>query len=328
MALFTSTASAQSAVAHSGSDIRTQADWSQYINTYYDDLVDELAGEIDASQLAGLFREESQSEDVHVRKTKVRGHSVAGINEDGSAIPFLSWGQGWEHSHYVYPYRIGVKHTRHLEELENYGEISQEGMELKDSVSRTVYYALADAFNRCLGTAGAPFLCYDGMYLLDSARPNPVVGAPTWSNLESTSDIDEDALFQAQLNAQNTLAHNGDRMPLSIKKIYIPDDYDKEMWTLRSTAGTVGTAMNDANWARGRFEYETVAEFTSNIIIYTLGDPKSDSNGLQIKWAVRPEVKDVNFEDPDVIGKRIRLRWGLACDDPRAMFRGGALNSL
>jgi hypothetical protein len=276
----------------------------------------------------GLIREESQTKDVETVKTKVRGRAVAGINADGEELPFIGWGQGWEKSFYVYPYRVAVKHTRHLTEVDEINSVAQEGEELMDAGKRTIYFALADVFNRMLGTSGAPFTCYDGMYLIDSGRPNPVIGAPNWSNLETTGAITADMLFDAQINAQNTLAHNGDRMPLSIKKIYIPTAYDMVMWTLRETTQTVGTAMNDANWAKGRFEYETVPEFTANIILYTLGSPKSMDNGLMVRWAVRPGVENINFEDPDIMGKRLRFRFGIGCLDPRKMFRGGALTAL
>lgn len=328
MSLFTKTASAASVVAQSGSALRTQADLTAYINTYYDDLLDEFKGEINESRLLGMFKEESQKNDVEVTKTKVSGNAVAGLNEDGDDIPFINWGQGWSYSWYVYPYRIGTKHTKHLEEIENFGSIAQEADEMKTSGLRTIKWALADVWNRSLGASGAPFLCYDGMYLLDSARPNPVVGVPSHSNLESTGDITDDLLFTAQLNAQNSIAHNGDDLQLSISKVFIPDDYEKEMWTLNQTPGTVGTAMNDMNWAKGRFNYETLTELTQNLIIYQLGNPKSMDNGLQIRWAVKPQIMPINFEDPCIIGKLMRFRFGIGCLDPRKMWRGGALNAL
>jgi hypothetical protein len=223
---------------------------------------------------------------------------------------------------------LAVKHTKHLEEIENFGEIAEEAMELADGSKRTVLYAMADVFNRGIVPTNAPFLCVDGMFLIDSGRPNPMVGAPDWSNEEATTDLTEDALFTAQQNAQNTLAHNGDRLRLNINKFIIPDGYDKVAWTLRNTDGLVGTAMNDANWARGRFEYETSVDLTGNTIYYQMGAPKSRDNGLEFRWAVRPGVEDINFEDPDVIGKRIRFRFGIGCLDPRKIWRGGLLNAL
>lgn len=328
MAIFTKTASAASQVRESGSALRTQADLTQYINTFYNEIVDEIRGQINDMALMGMFREESQQNDEEITATKVRGTNVAPLNEDGEDLTFLQWGQGWSYTWYVYPYRLAVKHTRHLNEIENFGAIRQEGEELRDATARTVKFALADVWNRSLGASGAPFLCYDGMYLFDSARPNPVIGVPAHSNLETTGDLTEDLLFTAEQNVQATKAHNGDELDLNIEKIYLPRAYDRVMWRLRNTDGLVGTSMNDANWAKGRFNYETLRELTSNIIIYQLGNPKSEANGLQVRWAVKPNTAPINFEDPDIVGQRIRMRFGIGCLDPRAMWRGGALNSL
>ena len=329
MSFFSVQASAATATTPGVGDLRTQEDLSAYINNFYDTLVDEAQGNIDNSMLVGMFREVGQSKDAEIVKTKVRGTAVAGINEDGDDMPFIQWGQGWEQTHRVYPYRIAVGHTLHLEEVDEIGTVGDEIRELMTSGERTIYYALADWFNRGIAPASyAPSTCIDGMYFIDSARPNPVVGVPNWSNEEDTTDVTEAALFQANLNAKHTLASNGDRMPRSIKKIIIPDAYDLVMHKLSQTPKAVGTAQNDVNWAAGRFPYETCVEFTGNTIYYQLSDAKGNDNELLLKWAQRFNVKDINFEDPDVIGKRLRFRFGIECKDPRPMWRGGMLNVL
>ena len=166
------------------------------------------------------------------------------------------------------------------------------------------------------------------MYLIDSDRPNPDPRAPTWSNEEATGALTEEMLFDAQLNAQLMRAHNGDLMPLTIRKFLIPPSYERVAWRLRETMGTVGVLINDANWAKGRINYETVPEFTVNNIFFVLDDCKSKKNGLQFRWAVRPNIADINFVDPDVIGKRLRARFGIGSLDPRACWRGAALAAL
>jgi hypothetical protein len=328
MPLFQSTAAAQTRTNVTGSDIRTQADLTQYINVFFNELEDNFIGEIDASQLMKYFREGTQKNDAEVTATKVKGHNVAGINEDGDDLPFIQWGQGWPYTWNVFPYRIAAKHTRHLEEIENFGTIADEAMEMSDSGKRTIFYALADALNRGIAPANAPFTCYDGMYLIDAGRPNPVVGVPDWSNQEAITDLTEDALFTASLNTRQTIAHNGDELDLDIESILIPIGHDQVMWQLdKSRLDILGGVNNTMNWAAGRFKYETVRQFTGNTIYYILGNPKSRDNGLEIRWAVRPNVADINFEDPDVIGKRLRFRFGIGCLDPRKMFRGGLLNA-
>lgn len=329
MALFTQTASAATPTSVGTSDMRNRGDITAYVDTYYDELMDDFTGEIKDDHLIALMREQSQKKDTHIVQTKVQGNDVAVMNEDGEQMPFITWGQGWNYTFNVYGYRVATKHQRRLQEVENYGTVQQEAKELIDAGRRTVKYALADVWNRGVSPAsGAPFLCIDGMYLIDSARPNPVANTPAWSNLESTSDITEESLFQANLNASNTPAPNGDDMDAEIKMIYIPRAYEKEMWKLNTTPQTVGNAMNDANWAKGRFQYETIKEFTSNIIIYRMADAKSSDNGLQLRWSVRPGLADLNPEDPDIFGKRLRFVFGIGCLDPRRCWRGGALNAL
>jgi hypothetical protein len=328
MALLSKSASAVTATRETGADMRSQGDLTLYINQFYNELIDELKGMIDTSLLMGMYKEDSQKNDVHVVKTKVRGRSSASVNEDGDALPYITWGQGWDYNFYTLPYRVAVRHQRRLTEVENFGTIAQEGDELRDAFSRTVYYQLADVFNRGITPSNAPFLCPDGMYLIDSARPNPVVGVAAWSNEEATGALTADMLFQAELNASLIRASNGDLMPRKITKILIPPAYEKVMWTLRNSNQVVGLANNDANWAKGRFDYAVVPEFTVNNIFFVMGDTKSKDNGLRFHWAVRPNIADINFEDPDVMGKRLRARFGIGCLDPRATWRGARLTSL
>jgi hypothetical protein len=328
MALYASTASAKTATTLSGNDYRSKSDLTSYINTYYDELVDGMGGEIDANEMLGLMREGSQKNDTHIVQTKVRGNAQASVNEDGNPIPFISWGQGWNYTFRVYPYRVGSKHTRRLEEIENYGSVAQEAKELTDAGMRTIRYAVADVFNRAISPSSAPFVCLDGMYLIDTGRPNPVPGVPAWSNQESTASITEDALFQANMNAMNTLAENGDPLRLEVQEILIPRAYEQVMWKLDKTEKLLGTANNDANWAAGRYKFRTLRDLTGNNIFYLLGSPKSEKNGLEFRWSVRPGVADIKFEDPDVMGKRLRFIFGMGCLDPRRVWRGGVLNAL
>jgi hypothetical protein len=331
-ALFQSSASAQTKIPLSGSDMRSQADIDEYINTYYDELQEATKGKINGEQLAGYFNEATQKNDTFIIKRKVKGNNVASMNEDGEAIPMIRWGQGWGQTRRVYPYRVGVQHQRRLEEVDDYGQIAQEAEELMDSGYRTIHYARADVFNRGIDdgvmATGAPVLALDGMYMIDSARPNPVAGVPAWSNLESQASLSEGTLFTAELNAQNTLAPNGDPLPMSIMGAVIPSTYEQQAWKVNNTPGTLGTAQNDLNWAKGRFNYETCQDFTGNTVFYKLASPKSKSNELLFIWSVRFGVLPMNPEDPDVIAKRLRFIFGLSLGDPRAMWRGGYLNAL
>lgn len=332
MSLFDKSISANTPARQSASDLRTKNDIAAYVNTYYDTLQDELEGSINKMELGGMFREDSQTKDTEVHRTKVRGNSTVPLNADGQGINFLTWGQGWQYQTNVYQYRLGVKHTRHLEEIEGVEDvntITQEADELYDATDRTLRFMFADFWNRSVSPTTSQVLSPDGMFLVDSDRPNPVAGVPNWSNLEDLGDITEENLFEADLNASNQIAHNGDDLPTEIKKIHIPKAYGHVMNALDKTERDVNSALNTVNWAAGRFAYEEHSEFTTNQILYELSGTSSQDNPCVVLWAVRPGTAPINFEDPDVIGERIRFRVGLAIKgDPRKMWRGGLLNAL
>lgn len=333
MSLFTKTSSANTRLVSSGSDIGTPARIKSYINAYYTTLVEELNGMIDTDNLIGLLKGGTQTKDAEVIKMKVKGNSVAPLNEDGSDLRFLNFGEGWAHTVNVYPYRLGVKHTRHLEEIESAEDVDsvmQEVRELFDAGERTIKFMVNDLWNRAVDpTSGSQVLCPDGMYICDDDRPNPVQGVADWSNLEALGDITEDSLFTADLNCAFQTAHNGDDLPTSIQKIHIPKGYSQVTWQLDKSLKDPTSGMNTANWAAGRFSFEEHKELTANAILYQLADVGSDVNGLELRWAVRPGTAPINFEDPDVIGQRLRFRCGIGITkDPRAMWRGGKLNAL
>jgi hypothetical protein len=328
MADFTQTASAKAALQRTGSDLQTQEQYRNLINARVDEILDQHFGEAGSTQLDSLFLMKDQKYDTHLVRTKTRPTGTMPLNRDADTLPFIDGGEGFDYTFRTYNYRQAVKHERRLQEVDDVGIITEQYEWLMDNSKRTLKWAQADVFNRGLGAAGAPFVCLDGMYFIDSGRPNPDPMTPTWSNLEATSDITDDAFFQAQLNANNTVGANGDPLRLKIKKLLIPQAYEKAMWELTNTQNIVGSANNDANWGYKRFEYEVLDDLSSNVIYYELDDTKSEKNGLQMRWTNRPGLADIDFENPDVMGKRLRMTFGIGCLDPRYVWRGGALNAL
>lgn len=323
------TASAKTAYQTSGGDLLTKEQFSNTIHAYVDEIFDVWFGEPGNMQLEGLFRSVDQKTENYTMQSKVRPNGTVPLRRDADDLSFIEPQEGFGYTFSTYMYGQGVKHERELMELDDVGAITDRYEWLMDNSKRTLKNALADVFNRAVAPSSAPFVCLDGMYLIDSARPNPDPKAPAWSNEEATGDITAASLFTATLNAHNTIGPNGDPLRQKITKILIPIAYDKTMWTLLNTDRAVGSANNDANWASGsRFNYEVLDDLTSNSIFYMMDDAKSKKNGLQIRWRQRPSMADINFENPDIMGKRIRFSFGLGCLDPRYVWRGGALNAL
>jgi len=323
----TQTASAKSALQTTGSDTLTQEQFNLLINSTADEVLDQYFGEAGSTQLEGLFLSMDQRFDSHTIQTKTRPNVTIPLSRDGDDLTFIEAGQGFGYTFNTYGYRSGVKHERRLAEVDDVSAITMQYEWLMQGAKRTLKNALADSINRC-GILGsdAPFLCLDGMFMIDSARPNPDPKAPAWSNLETAAGITADTLFLAQLNANNTIGPNGDKLRQKIMKILIPQEQEKTLWALTNSQNIVGSADNDANWANARFNYEVIDEMLDDQILYQMTDAKDKQNGLQIRWSNRPSLADIDFENPDIMGKRVRFNFGLGCLDPRYTWRGGKLS--
>ena len=322
-------ASAKLPLQRTGSDTLTPEQFANTINSKADQMLDLWVGEIDSMQLKGLFKEASQRQQTFDVQTKVRPNHTVPLRRDGDDnIFYFDAGEGWDYRFRTYTYAAGVKYERTLMEVDDVGAITDKYMWLMEGADRTVKHALADVINRSIKPTSAPVLCLDGMYLIDADRPNPDPKAPSWSNQEEDSDITEDTVFNAETNAFNTVGPNGEKLRLKIKKILIPQAYKRVAWVLANSNQVVGNANNDANWGVGNHPVEVMDDMTTNQIMYLLDDPQSEKNGLELRWRQRPGLADINFENPDVMGKRIRMDFGLGCLDPRYVWRGGLLNAL
>jgi len=323
----TQSASAKSPLYTTGSDTLTQEQFDLLINSTADEIKDQFFGEAGSSQLEGLFLSSDQRFDSHTIQTKTRPNTTVPLSRDADDLKFIEAGQGFGYTFNTYNYRAAVKHERRLAEVDDVSAITQQYEWLMEAASRTLKNALADAINRngILGS-DAPFLCLDGMYMIDSARPNPDPKAPAWSNLEAAGGITADTLFLATLNANNTIGPNGDKLRQKITKILIPQEQEKVLWTLTNSQNIVGSADNDSNWAGARFNYEVIDEMLDDQILYQMTDAKDKKNGLELRWSNRPSLADLDFVNPDVMGKRVRFTFGLGCMDPRYTWRGGKLS--
>ena len=323
----TKTASAVGKKFNTGSDTLVPENYA-IINAYVDQILEDWQGEIMKDQLMGLFREESQVQDIYKVISKNRPNEVAPLNRDGQEMKFITGTDGFPYEFRTYQYRLAVKAARRLLEVDNVGAVTDRFEWLMEASDRTMRNALADVFARAVKPTNAPFLCPDGMYLIDSDRPNPDPKVPDWSNELADMDITDEALFNVVLRAKNQISPNGEKLNLKVKKFLIPQEYEQVAWVLTNSGQKVGSTANDANWSNGRFTFEVFDEGPSDAIFALLDDPKGKKNGLQIRWGEKPNLKDLGSIDPDILGKRIRFRFGLGSLDPRYTWMGAKLNAL
>ena len=323
----TKTASAVSKKYLTGSDTLIPEAYG-IINAYVDQIMEDWQGEIMKAQLMGLFREENQKHDIYKVKMKNRPNNTAPLSRDADNLTYITGTDGFDYEFATYQYRLAVKAERRLLDVDDVGAVTERFDWLMEAADRTQRNAFRDVFARAVKPTNAPFLCPDGMYLIDSDRPNPDPKVPSWSNELADMDITDEALFNIVIRAKDQISPNGEKLNLKVKKFLIPQEYERVAWILTNSAQKLNSTANDANWSNGRFTFEVFDEGPDATIFALLDDPKGKKNGLQIRWGEKPNLADIDFENPDILGKRIRFRFGLGSLDPRYVWMGGVLNAL
>ena len=253
--------------------------------------------------------------------------SVVGLghiaqNRDEDVIPHDEQSLGFSNTISNYTYRGRVGHSRTLMEAEQYGQLGDNQRELTDAVKRTQELIQIDPFNRALGTSGAPFICEDGMYFLDSDRYNPHPEGGTWSNLEAASAITPTSIYTAQINAASQVTERGHLAPRTIQKIWVRPTDEKSVWEILRSDLRPTDSMNARNFQFGRFQYGVLNRLTGALIFYQL----NGKNELYSQERVAPSFESwLGADNPDVFWQRVRFAMGVGCN--RAdNWRGGTVS--
>lgn len=329
MANFSNSASAKTALAYSSGSIETKEAYVLALTKGLDRVFKREFDEPLAQAMQYVF-ERSAGPGVKDNYKLQSYRELGGIvpqNRDTDDLPFITSADGFGVDIPLYTYRSAIAIERRLEEIDDVGVTRQKQRGLAKNAMRTTAAAIADAFNRGVNPTNAPFLCDDGMYLVDSSRPNANPAGGTWSNEETASAITPASIFTAQLNARKTTDENGNLAPLSIQKIMCRPDDEKVLWEIKNSAKEPTTALNRENWHVGKWDYAVFDYLTDAAIYYWLCDPKSEDNELQFIWGSRPTFKTWDDgSNPDIMNQRVRFVFGLGCGCPKKALRGGEVS--
>jgi len=251
------------------------------------------------------------------------GLGTVSQNRDSEALPYDETGLGFKWDLTVNTFRGAIKIEKELVEDELYGTISDMQAELVESEALSRELVLADVFDRALGASGAPFLCEDGMYLIDSARPNAFKRAGTWSNLEAPGAITPTSIFNTQLNFGAQLDERGQKAPMKMSGMVIRRDEEKTVWEIVQSDKRPNDAQNARNFQYGRFEYTVYNMLSTATAFYVAADGgfQSAKNELYFGDRVAPQLETWDTDGGDVHHQRIRTRFGVGCGRPQ-MWRG------
>jgi len=326
MADFSMTASAKSAIQYSGADTHTRELFVESLARGLDMVW--KRDFTDKPKQGMLYMSEGTVKQPTAKFQTFRTiGGVVGQNRDTDDMDFVTRADGFGFEVVTYPYRQGIKIERELEETDDVGVIRGMQSDLAENALMTQEYAVADVFNRSIAPTSAPLLADDGMYLIDSDRPNANPEAGTWSNEESTSAITPTSLATAQLNARNTTDENGFPYPRNIVKLLIHKNDEKTVEEIMKSDKNPLNANNTYNTMYNRFKWEVYDYLTTRSIFYIMDDPKSEKNELRFYWRKKPEFKTWVGDNPDVTSQRVRFIFGIGCGSPRKVWRGGLVTA-
>lgn len=329
MADMNKTASAKSAIQVTGSDLHTTELFKAALTRGLDKV---FKREFDAHKQGLQFLREESMPGGRESATFQSYRGIGGLipqNRDADELPFVTAGDGFSYNAKTYNFRRAIAIEKTLQEVDDVGVVRGKQADLSRGAALTIEHSIADLFNRAVSPSNAPVLCDDGMYLVDTDRPNADPEAGTWSNQEANSAITPDAIFTAQLNARATRGEDGELYPQYIKFIVCRPQDSKKLWEIRNSQYRPTDAMNVTNYfkefSEAHFDIMVYDYLTSASVLYGLNNPKSDMNETFLFWRVRPEFKTWEGDNPDIVKQRIRMAFGIAAGSPRRMWRGGTV---
>ena len=318
------TASAKSAVQQTGSDIQTQENFEACLVSGLDKVWKrEWMHPREGEQ---FFRSETTNKKTLNFQNYRSIGTLVEQNRDADDIPYDTRGEGFSHSVTTNNYRKGIAIEKTLTETDQYGVVRNMQSDLAENAKIGLELVMADVFNRGVNPTNAPLLAEDGMYFIDSDRPNAYARAGTWSNEESVSAITPNSIFQCQLNFAAHKDEIGQLSPLQLKRMIIRPQDQKTVWEILRSDLRPTDAMNAKNFQYGRFEYTIYNFLTDAAVYYMANDGKSPKNELAFYWRVHPGFKTwLDGSNPDITRQRVRFSFGLGLGRPY-MWRGGEVS--
>jgi len=259
---------------------------------------------------------------AYEKHSYVTGIGLMPKNRDVDKLPFAEPVQGFDNTYTPENFRLAIRIEKSLRETDQFGVITRQITSLTKSATDTVEYYAADPFNTGFGT-GASWLCADGMYLFDSARPMEDKSQGTWSNLESASALTQASLATMRVNFRKFVDERGLKKPLVMKTLVVPAALEDTAEVLMSSNLKPGVFLNDKNVYENRFQVK-VWDYLSSDTAYFGLTAKDVGNELYWYWRVKPETtSNVLSDNPDVWQARIRMSFVTGCDRPSTL-RGNA----
>lgn len=212
-------------------------------------------------------------------------------------------------------YTKGFKVSEELVEDDLYNVIKTKPAALGRAARRTAETSAANVLNRAFNTS---YLGGDGQPLCSTIHARSD-GGSTQSNASSTGlTLTDENLETGKIAMREQLDDKGMRIQTMASRIIVPVNLEKTANIIIGSDKRAGTADNDMNVNKGKFDVIAWEYLTVNNTLWFLQD-KSQSK-LQWYWRIKPEFKQDNAFDTGMALFKVRTRFSNGWSDWRGMW--------
>jgi hypothetical protein len=287
----------------------TKEAFSDFIETNFQEIHEDLAKS--PVQGLALYNEESTNLD-HVKETGLVGLGTMPRSRDSQKLPLDAPIQGFDLSTTPETFRLAVRIEDRLRETAQYGLITKLQRALSQAARDTIEYNAALPFNSTFGST-VPFLCADGLALVDTAR-NLENKSGTWTNQETGAALTQNSLETMDNNFAATVNGRGLLRPLAMKNLVVPRRLRRKALELTQSDKRPEDSLNAKNVFRGAFDVIVWDYLSSATAWFGTIDMNSTEYQLGWLWGAKQNIKTwADGSNCDLFWHRIRMVFATKC---------------
>lgn len=194
------------------------------------------------SQLVTEYQSDKQFE----KYQGLTEYGLAGVKDQGGAIPYRDPYQGFQKEIVNVTYGLGSTITYEMMRYDQYNLFSKIPQQLAKSMRRTEETVVHNLLNNAFSTATAPTTTADGISLLNTGHL--LVGGGTLSNTPSTAaDLSQTALEQAYIDIGRFVDDQNLPIVVNAQKLIVPVESQHLARKIMETEYEVGSGNNTIN---------------------------------------------------------------------------------
>lgn len=244
----------------------------------------------------------------------VTGLGLAGVKDEGAAIPYEDPFQGYQKEYVNVTYALGSIVTREMYEDEMYNYINTIPRMLARSMHQTEETIGFNVLNRA---ENASYTGADGVVLASGSHP--LVGGGTFSNLLSpAADLSQTSLETATQNIMLFVDDQNLKIRAMPKCLVVHPSFNHKARKLLETDFVVGSADNDKNTLMGLFKDLVVSPYLTDADAWAI--ITDVPNGLTCYTRRAEEIGRDNEFDTENLKIKTSKRFTMSWTDARGVY--------